>query len=198
MSEDERAAWGPLITERRGQLDLTQGELADAAGVSEKTIYNIEAGGRTPQPRTLKRVQAALGLSTDIEVARERIRTFQQEAEQRTADREAEALAALETARANPSPSDWLRGKLNAAIRARHEDDPRALLGVVAALLKLMDESALRVAFEQVLDDPLAYPILRPRRLDVGPGLYLDESEDIATGEADIARDGRRSPGAHD
>lgn len=67
-SDESREAWGPLILERREQLQLTQEELARVAGVSEKTVYNAEAG-RTPQRATLRKLQRALGLSTDIEIA---------------------------------------------------------------------------------------------------------------------------------
>jgi transcriptional regulator with XRE-family HTH domain len=73
MTDDDRDAWAPLIAERRQQLEMTQKQLAKAAGVSPKTVYNIEAGGRTPQPQSLRKLQAALGLSTDIDVARERV-----------------------------------------------------------------------------------------------------------------------------
>lgn len=104
MTEDERALWGPLIAERREQLDLTQEQLAAAADVAPKTVYNIEAGGRTPQPKTLRKVQMALGLSSDIEVARERVsearRTleFRREDRERTARFSAEADAVLRDA----------------------------------------------------------------------------------------------------
>lgn len=47
---------------------MTQGELAVASGVAPKTLYNVFNGG-TPNRNTLAKLQRALGLSTDIEVA---------------------------------------------------------------------------------------------------------------------------------
>lgn len=73
MNSEDRAAWGPLVSERREQLGMTQRQLADVADVAAKTIHNLETAGMTPRPATLRKIQRALGLSSDIEVARERV-----------------------------------------------------------------------------------------------------------------------------
>lgn len=78
MSTDERASWAALVARRREQLEMTQDQLAVAADVAPKTVYNIETGGKTPQTRTLRRVQDALGLSSDIRVARVTVEEFEQ------------------------------------------------------------------------------------------------------------------------
>lgn len=48
---------------------MTQEQLAAAAGVSLKTIGNLENEGVTPQKGTLRKVREALGLSSDLSVA---------------------------------------------------------------------------------------------------------------------------------
>ncbi|MGP4023553.1 helix-turn-helix domain-containing protein [Actinomadura sp. 3N407] len=45
---------------RRGALGLTQEQLAERAGVTVKTVYNLEAGERWPQARTRGAVEDAL------------------------------------------------------------------------------------------------------------------------------------------
>lgn len=44
----------------RGLLDISQRELADAAGVSLTAIKDFESGTRTPRPATLKAIQDAI------------------------------------------------------------------------------------------------------------------------------------------
>jgi transcriptional regulator with XRE-family HTH domain len=59
---------GPLDRERvaryavarRGALGLTQEQLAERAGVTVKTVYNLESGGRWPQARTRGAIEGAL------------------------------------------------------------------------------------------------------------------------------------------
>jgi transcriptional regulator with XRE-family HTH domain len=156
VTDDERSAWGALIVERREQLDMTQEQLAQAAGVAPKTIYNMEAGGRTPQPKTLRKVQAALGLSTDIEVARSRVELARREAELR-------ALRAnrLPDVAALPSHDHWLRRRLIEAIRARHLGDWRGLLEVIEVILGTLGEEALQAVFDGLVADPLAPGAMR-------------------------------------
>lgn len=64
--------WRTLIARRREQLDMSQRELAHAAGVAEKTIYNLEAGVN-PRGVTLRKVLNALGLAHEPEVARQQV-----------------------------------------------------------------------------------------------------------------------------
>ncbi|TDB85272.1 XRE family transcriptional regulator [Actinomadura sp. KC216] len=45
---------------RRGSLGLTQEQLAERAGVTVKTVYNLEAGERWPQARTRGAIEDAL------------------------------------------------------------------------------------------------------------------------------------------
>ena len=48
------------LRERRTELELTQSELADAAGVSQPLIARIEGGDVDPRLSTLRRIVAAL------------------------------------------------------------------------------------------------------------------------------------------
>ena len=51
---------GRAVAARRGELGMTQQDLADKAGVDLKTIYNLESGTRWPIARTRTAVSAAL------------------------------------------------------------------------------------------------------------------------------------------
>jgi transcriptional regulator with XRE-family HTH domain len=51
------------VTARRDELRLTQGALARRAGVSERTVWDLEHGKRQPHPATLRAVLAALGMT---------------------------------------------------------------------------------------------------------------------------------------
>lgn len=54
----ERLAFGRAIQARRDSHNLTPGTLAERAGVTRKTIYNVEAG--KSRPRTQRQVWDAL------------------------------------------------------------------------------------------------------------------------------------------
>lgn len=54
---------GQRIKELREGQVIGQAELARAAGVSVNTIWRIEAGKVLPQPRTIRKIAAALGVS---------------------------------------------------------------------------------------------------------------------------------------
>lgn len=53
---------GARVRERRTQLSLTQGELADVARVSPRFVSELENGKQTAQLAGIQRVLAALGL----------------------------------------------------------------------------------------------------------------------------------------
>jgi len=53
---------GRRLRRRRAHLDLTQAELAAAAGVHARTVANIEGGRRSTRVGTLVAVAAAAGL----------------------------------------------------------------------------------------------------------------------------------------
>ena len=55
------AEMGSLAQLRRERL-LTIRALAEAAGCSTRTVLQVEHGERTPQPGTIKRLSAALGV----------------------------------------------------------------------------------------------------------------------------------------
>ncbi|WP_158587939.1 helix-turn-helix transcriptional regulator [Actinomadura logoneensis] len=56
----DRERVAKYVVARRGALGLTQEQLAERAGVTVKTVYNLEAGGRWPQARTRGAIEAAL------------------------------------------------------------------------------------------------------------------------------------------
>lgn len=49
------------VTARRAELGLTQAALAEAAGIAERTVQNVEAG-RVPSPIILAAIARALEL----------------------------------------------------------------------------------------------------------------------------------------
>ena len=53
------------IRELRQRKLLSQRELAQKAGVSETTIVKLEMGATKPQPRTLRKIAEALGISAE-------------------------------------------------------------------------------------------------------------------------------------
>lgn len=69
--EPNRSNWGAVFRRRREYLEMTQQQLADAADVALKTISNIENESLTPQRGTLRKIRDALGLSSDLDVARQ-------------------------------------------------------------------------------------------------------------------------------
>lgn len=58
--ELDRERIAKYVVARRGSLGLTQEQLAERAGVTVKTIYNLEAGERWPQARTRSAIEEAL------------------------------------------------------------------------------------------------------------------------------------------
>ena len=57
---------GKRLTQRRLELELTQADLADQAGISKRTVERIEAGATT-QLATLIRILRALELLDGVE-----------------------------------------------------------------------------------------------------------------------------------
>jgi len=58
----------------RDLSDLTQAELADAAGTSQPTIAAYEAGRKSPTLRTLRRLAEAVGLEATVAFHRPMVR----------------------------------------------------------------------------------------------------------------------------
>lgn len=63
--EDALRLVSRAVAARRGKLGMTQQDLADAAGVDLKTVYNLESGTRWPIARNRVAVSAALGWEGD-------------------------------------------------------------------------------------------------------------------------------------
>jgi y4mF family transcriptional regulator len=59
---------GARVRERRAELGLTQGELADVAGVSPRFLSELENGKQTAQLAGIQRVLAALGLDLYLDI----------------------------------------------------------------------------------------------------------------------------------
>jgi len=53
------------LKERRGELGLTQVELAERVGVTRKTVNTVENGIFTPSTTLAIKLAAALGLTVD-------------------------------------------------------------------------------------------------------------------------------------
>ena len=56
---------GDVLLRLREAAGLTQRELADRAGASQKSVSSWEAGERVPSPAALARLAAALGVPTE-------------------------------------------------------------------------------------------------------------------------------------
>jgi y4mF family transcriptional regulator len=63
-----KKALGKSIRERRKFLKITQEDLVDIAGVSERTLRSIEKGEANPEMGSLLKICEVLGLSIKIEV----------------------------------------------------------------------------------------------------------------------------------
>lgn len=58
---------GASIRDRRNELELTQGELADVSGVTLRFVSELERGKATAQFEGIRRVLAALGLDLFVQ-----------------------------------------------------------------------------------------------------------------------------------
>jgi transcriptional regulator with XRE-family HTH domain len=63
---------GAAIRERRGELSLTQDDLAASIGVSRKVIGEMERGKRTVHVDIVLRAAGAVGLNVGVEPRGER------------------------------------------------------------------------------------------------------------------------------
>lgn len=59
---------GKIIQERRDYLNLTQKDVAEMAGITFKSISEIELGIRNPSINTLNKVLDALGLELSVQI----------------------------------------------------------------------------------------------------------------------------------
>ena len=59
---------GKIIQERRDYLNLTQKDVAEMAGITFKSISEIELGIRNPTLNTLKSVLDVLGLELIVQI----------------------------------------------------------------------------------------------------------------------------------
>ena len=53
------------VRSARDLLGMNQQELADAVGVSRRTIVSYESGEKTPRPNTMRKISSALQVSID-------------------------------------------------------------------------------------------------------------------------------------
>ena len=59
---------GKIIQERRDYLNLTQKDVAEMAGITFKSISQIELGLRNPSLSTLKNILDVLGLELTVQI----------------------------------------------------------------------------------------------------------------------------------
>jgi y4mF family transcriptional regulator len=64
----ELKAIGKIIQSRRKSRNIVQGDLADIAGISLRTLRDIEKGVANPELQTLMSICNVLGLEIKIEV----------------------------------------------------------------------------------------------------------------------------------
>jgi transcriptional regulator with XRE-family HTH domain len=57
---------GRIIKEARTRLGLTTRQLARLAGISQPFVSNLEAGDRSPLPKTARKLEAILGVSVPM------------------------------------------------------------------------------------------------------------------------------------
>lgn len=58
------------IEQARQQLGMTQAQLGDAIGVSERTIQNWECGKTSPRPAQVKAIESLLADREPVTIAR--------------------------------------------------------------------------------------------------------------------------------
>lgn len=65
--DDELARIGAAIKERRKDYSLTQEQLGDLIGISDRTVREIERGTGRPSARTMVELIKAVGLDITLE-----------------------------------------------------------------------------------------------------------------------------------
>ncbi len=66
----QKEAIGKIIQKRRKSRHIIQGDLADIAGISPRTLRNIEKGQANPELETLMRICHVLGMEIKVEILR--------------------------------------------------------------------------------------------------------------------------------
>ena len=117
---------GRQIAAKRTELEMTQEQLALAAGVSEKTVYNVEAG-KNIRPGTARSIQRALGLVSPDDEAQGDLRNIRVSA------------GALVKVSSRDALADVLTGVIEDAGRPTLED-------IVAGLSLLIAQGRLSLA----------------------------------------------------
>ena len=64
----EKESIGELIQRRRKSRKITQEDLAEIAGISARTLRDIEKGTANPELETLLKIFEVLGLGMKVEV----------------------------------------------------------------------------------------------------------------------------------
>ena len=64
----ELEAIGKVIQSRRKLLKVVQGDLAEIAGISPRTLRDIERGTANPSLETLLKIVTVLGMEIKIEI----------------------------------------------------------------------------------------------------------------------------------
>jgi y4mF family transcriptional regulator len=64
----DKEAIGKIIRTRRKSRKIVQAELADIAGISPRTLRDIEKGIANPELETLMRICKVLGMEIKLEV----------------------------------------------------------------------------------------------------------------------------------
>lgn len=60
--------FGKIIQKRRDYLNLTQKDVAEMAGITFKSVSEIELGVRNPSLNTLKSILDVLGLELTVQI----------------------------------------------------------------------------------------------------------------------------------
>lgn len=67
---DKKAAIGNTLQSRRRARKISQEQLADIAGISPRTLRDIEKGVANPELETLMKICNVLGMEIKIEIIR--------------------------------------------------------------------------------------------------------------------------------